>query len=76
MLPGTREEGRSQSRHRDLCVLTTTPNPLVATINHERMSVLLTREEEFQTWLNGTPDEAFALTREYPADRMAVVQEG
>jgi putative SOS response-associated peptidase YedK len=41
--------------------LTTTPNPLVATINHERMPVLLTHEEEFQTWLNGTPDEAFAL---------------
>ncbi len=56
--------------------LTTTPNPLVATINHERRPVLLTREEEFQTWLDGTPDEAFALTREYPADRMAIVQEG
>jgi putative SOS response-associated peptidase YedK len=35
--------------------------------------VILTREEEFQTWLNGTPDEAFALTQEYPADRMASV---
>jgi len=27
--------------------LTTTPNSLVATINHERMPVLLTREDEF-----------------------------
>jgi putative SOS response-associated peptidase YedK len=56
--------------------VTTTPNPLVATINHERMPVLLTREEEFQTWLRGTADEAFALAREYPAERMAIVQEG
>jgi putative SOS response-associated peptidase YedK len=56
--------------------LTTTPNPLVATINHERMPVLLTREEEFQTWLRGTADEAFALAREYPAERMGIVQEG
>ena len=56
--------------------LTTTPNPLVATINHERMPVLLTREEEFETWLRGSPDEAFALAREYPADQMRVVQEG
>jgi len=56
--------------------LTTTPNPLVATINHERMPVLLTREEEFQTWIGGTADEAFALAREYPAERMAIVQEG
>ena len=56
--------------------LTTTPNPLVATINHERMPVLLTREEEFETWLRGSPDEAFALAREYPAEQMRIVQEG
>jgi putative SOS response-associated peptidase YedK len=56
--------------------LTTTPNPLVATINHERMPVLLTREEEFDTWLRGSPDEAFALSREYPAEQMRIVQEG
>jgi putative SOS response-associated peptidase YedK len=56
--------------------LTTTPNPLVATVNHERMPVLLTREEEFETWLNGSPDEAFALAREYPAEKMRLVQEG
>jgi hypothetical protein len=49
--------------------LTTTPNPQVSTINHERMPVLLTREQEFQTWLTGTPDEALALTREYPPIR-------
>jgi putative SOS response-associated peptidase YedK len=56
--------------------LTTTPNPLVATINHERMPVLLTREDEFQTWLNGSTDEALALAREYPPDQMRIVQEG
>jgi putative SOS response-associated peptidase YedK len=56
--------------------LTTTPNPLVATINHERMPVVLTREEEFEIWLKGSPDEAFALAREYPADKMRLVQEG
>jgi hypothetical protein len=38
--------------------------------------VLLTREEEFQTWIMGTPEEAFALAQEYPADRIAIVQEG
>ena len=56
--------------------LTTTPNPLVATVNHERMPVLLTREEEFDTWLNGAPHVAFALAREYPAGQMRIVQEG
>ena len=56
--------------------LTTTPNGLVATINHERMPVLLTKEEEFETWLRGSAEEAFALAREYPLDRMRIVQEG
>jgi putative SOS response-associated peptidase YedK len=35
--------------------------------DNERMPVLLTREEEFEAWLKGSPDEAFALTREHPA---------
>jgi putative SOS response-associated peptidase YedK len=56
--------------------LTTTPNSLVATINHERMPVMLTREEEFDTWLRGSADEAFALAREYPPENMRIVQEG
>jgi len=40
------------------------------------MPVLLTQEEEFETWLKGSPDEAMALAREYPADQMQIVQEG
>jgi putative SOS response-associated peptidase YedK len=56
--------------------LTTTPNSLVATINHERMPVLLTRDEEFDTWLRSSPDEAFALACEYPPEKMRIVQEG
>jgi putative SOS response-associated peptidase YedK len=56
--------------------LTTTANSLVATINHERMPVLLTREEEFETWLRAPMEEAFALAREYPPEQMRIVQEG
>jgi putative SOS response-associated peptidase YedK len=56
--------------------LTTTPNPLVATINHERMPVLLTREQEFSTWLEGPPGEAMALAREFPPGQMRIVREG
>jgi putative SOS response-associated peptidase YedK len=48
----------------------------VATINHERMPVLLTREDEFDAWLNGAPHLAFALAREYPPEQMRIVQEG
>jgi len=56
--------------------LTTTPNSLVATINHERMPVLLTREEEFETWLRAPVEEALELGREYPPEEMQIVQEG
>jgi putative SOS response-associated peptidase YedK len=54
--------------------LTTTPNKLVATINHERMPVLLTREEF--DWLCNDPMDALALGKEYPPGQMRIVQEG
>jgi putative SOS response-associated peptidase YedK len=56
--------------------MTTTPNALVATINHERMPVLLADAEQQETWLSGTPREAMALARPFPAERMRIVQEG
>jgi putative SOS response-associated peptidase YedK len=56
--------------------LTTTPNELVATINQERMPVLLTQEDEFETWLSGAPPKALALARGYPSDQMRIVQAG
>src|SRR5262245_4214010 len=52
----TRARSRKTDRRsisRSMRSWTTTPNKLVATINHERMPVLLTREEEFDVWLNG-----------------------
>lgn len=56
--------------------LTTTPNSLVATINHERMPVLLDSHGACDVWLNGTHDEAFALAAEHPPDAMRIVREG
>ena len=48
----------------------------MATINHERMPVLLTRPEEFDRWMHGTPEAAMALAREHPAEQMHIVQSG
>ena len=56
--------------------LTTTPNSLVATINHERMPVLLNSREACEVWLEGAPDEAIALAREYAPEAMHIVREG
>ena len=35
--------------------VTTPPNALTTTINHERSPVLLTNEDECAAWLTGTP---------------------
>lgn len=56
--------------------LTTEPNALTASINHERMPVLLSREEEFETWLSGSPAEAYALARSFDSAMMRIVQRG
>ncbi|MFN0217846.1 MAG: hypothetical protein ACKVP4_03410 [Hyphomicrobium sp.] len=40
--------------------MTTEPNELTRSINHERMPVLLAGEDQFETWLSSN-DEAFAL---------------
>ena len=36
--------------------LTTEPNELTASINNERMPVLLTNPADFETWLSGSTD--------------------
>lgn len=57
-------------------IMTTTPNELTASINHERMPVLLSDERDLETWLSGSPEEAFGLVRTYDASRMRIVQSG
>lgn len=55
--------------------LTTTPNSIVKPIHPNRMPGIL-REDDFGTWMNGTPDEAFALAKPYAADGMHIVHQG
>ena len=56
--------------------MTTSPNQLTESINHERMPVLLSTNEQCETWLNGSTQEAFALARSFPAEAMRIVQSG
>ena len=48
--------------------MTTEPNELTVSINHERMPVLLSDPADFETWLSGSTEEAFKLARSYAAD--------
>ncbi|MGE0700252.1 MAG: SOS response-associated peptidase family protein, partial [Hyphomicrobiaceae bacterium] len=70
------KEGRPAVELDVFAFMTTTPNALVATINHERMPVILASDEARATWLSGSPDEAFALAREHPPEGMRIVQAG
>ncbi len=56
--------------------MTTLPNTLTETINHERSPVLLTGEEQFSTWLTGSPKEAFGLIGTSDPQSMRIVQSG
>jgi putative SOS response-associated peptidase YedK len=56
--------------------MTTAPNALTDSINHERMPVLLSEEEEFETWPSGSPGEAFTLARSFDPGGMRIVQSG
>jgi putative SOS response-associated peptidase YedK len=56
--------------------LTTQPNALTASINHERSPVLLAGESAMDLWLAGSPSDVRRLLEPFPADRMRIVQEG
>lgn len=56
--------------------MTTLPNALTSTINHERSPVLLTEEAQFATWLTGTPEQAMGLITTSDLARMRIVQSG
>ena len=53
-------------------MVTTRPNALVATVHSDRMPAILA-EDGYETWLRGTPDQAFALIGPYPEERMKLV---
>jgi putative SOS response-associated peptidase YedK len=54
--------------------MTTLPNALTSTINHERSPVLLTSEAEYGAWLTGAPEEAFGVIKTSDPERMHIVQ--
>ena len=56
--------------------MTTDPNALPNSINHERMPVLMSDPADFETWLSGSTEDAFKLARSYAAEQMRIVQFG
>lgn len=56
-------------------MVTTTPNELTRDTHPDRMPMILD-PDDYETWLTGTPEEAFALIRPFAADRMVIHQSG
>ena len=56
--------------------LTTTPNDVVKPIHPNRMPVMLSGEDQFNTWLQGTGDEAHQLARPFSNSAMHTVNKG
>lgn len=56
-------------------MVTTTPNEVVAPIHPDRMPAILD-EKDWNTWLSGTPEEAFSLIAPFDPGRMAVIDKG
>ncbi len=56
--------------------LTTAPNEVVKAIHPSRMPVMLSGSEDFDTWMDGTAEEAFQLAKPFPAEQMHIVHTG
>ena len=56
-------------------IITTTANEIVKPIHPDRMPVLL-KPGDYEQWMNGSADEAFALLRPYSSDDMHIVRYG
>jgi putative SOS response-associated peptidase YedK len=55
--------------------MTTTPNVLVATFNHES-SLLLATEDDHEAWLNGSAEEVLEIVKPLLPERVRIVQKG
>jgi putative SOS response-associated peptidase YedK len=69
-------ERKGEREHHLFAFLTTESNDVVRPIHAKAMPVLLTRAEEWDTWLTGSFADALALQRPLPANLLHIVATG
>lgn len=73
--PWTGVRGKEDGEHQLFSILTTDANALTRPIHAAAMPVMLTGGD-IDTWLEGSSQDALALARPFPADRMRLVLSG
>jgi putative SOS response-associated peptidase YedK len=71
-----RERKGETGEHCLFSFLTTESNDVVRPIHAKPMPVLLTTDDEWDTWLNGSVNEATALQRPLPNELLRIVATG
>src|SRR5262245_23998678 len=72
----TGERKGETGEHQLFAFLTTLSNDIVRPIQAKAMPVLLTKPEEWDTWLQGTVNEAITLQRPLPNELLRIVARG
>lgn len=70
------ERNGAAGEHRLFAFLTTESNDIVRPIHAKAMPVLLTKPEDWETWLTGTAEEAIGLQRPLPNEALRIVASG
>lgn len=73
--PWTGVRGKEEGEHHLFAILTTSPNELTKPIHAQAMPVMLT-DETMDAWMDAPVDDAKALAKPFPAERMQIVLSG
>jgi putative SOS response-associated peptidase YedK len=68
--------GKQDSEHLLFAFLTTEPNDLIAPIHAKAMPVMLASAADLDAWLEAPTEQALALAKPFPAERMRLVLSG